>query len=59
MTHYNYWILTGISLSYTTVAWCNGDPAALDQQGWPFRQSQPFTDDADFAVVVLVKLFVL
>ena len=34
--------------SFPVVALCHGDPAALDQQDWPFHMSQQFTNEIDF-----------
>jgi hypothetical protein len=36
--------------SYPVVAPYRGDPAALDQQGWSFQESQPFAVDKAFGV---------
>lgn len=35
---------------YSVVALCCGDPAASEQQDWPFHVSQQFTDDVDIGV---------
>lgn len=35
---------------YSVVALCCGDPAALEQQDWPFHVPQQFTDDVDIGV---------
>ena len=42
--------------SYPVVALCHGDPAALDQQDWPFHVPQPVMDDVDFGVGQLKAL---
>ena len=40
----------GILPGYLAVALCHPDPAALDQQDWPFHTSQPFAYDTDLGV---------
>ena len=37
-------------------ALCHGDPAALDEQVWPFHMLQQFIDDVDFGVGQLKAL---
>jgi len=44
----DYPALTWTTPDYPAVALCPEDPAALDQQDWPFHTSQPFTEDIDF-----------
>ena len=33
---------------YLLVGQCDRDPAALNQQDWPFQESHPFADDIGF-----------
>ena len=43
-------MLTRTPPSYPVVALCHGDPAALEQQDWPWHDSQSFTKDVDVGV---------
>jgi hypothetical protein len=43
-------MLTLTPPSYPVVALCHGDPAALEQQDWPWHDSQSFTNDVDVGV---------
>jgi hypothetical protein len=48
--HHQYQVLIRTPLGYPLVALCHGDPAALEQQAWPFHMPQTFADDIDFGV---------
>jgi hypothetical protein len=54
--HHQYWVLTGTPPSYPVVALCHGDPAALEQQDWPFHVLQRSTDDVGSEVGLLKAL---
>ena len=41
---------SGTPPSYPVVALCYGDPAALEQQDWPFPTSHPLANDIDLGM---------
>lgn len=43
-------INSGSCLRYLQVILCHGDPAAMDQQEWPFHVPQQFTEGINFGV---------